>query len=50
MMLRVSGSMISISLGVGSRAQYSLGQEAAPDLSEVMMILKGESSMRNMVR
>ena len=50
MMLRVSGFMISINLGVGSRAQYSLGQEAAPELSEVMMILKGESSMRNMVR
>ena len=50
MMLRASGFMISINLGVGSRAQYSLGQEAAPELSEVMMILKGDPSMRYLVR
>ena len=50
MMLRASGFMISINLGVGSRAQYNLGQESDPELSEVMMILKVESGVRTIVR
>lgn len=46
MMLRASGFMISINLGVGGRAQYSLGQEADPEPSEVMMILTSEPGIR----
>jgi hypothetical protein len=45
-MLRASGFMISINLGVGGRAQYSLGQEADPEPSEVMMILTSEPDIR----
>ncbi len=50
MMLRESDFMISINLGVGSKAQYSLGQEADPEPSEVMVILKSDSNIRNIVR
>jgi len=45
-MLRASGFMISINLGVGDRARYSLGQEADPEPSEVMMILTSEPGIR----
>jgi hypothetical protein len=47
---RASGFMIFINLGVGSRAQYSPGQEEDPEPSEVMMILKSDPSMTYLVR